>query len=163
MSQATTPRPTTIASGKQMTPFGAEENQLLLERMKGRNCYRIDLLLALREVWGDLVVSQRSALYSLVSGNCSDTTLQQICKYFFARSTAFSNYADYAYYFGDQDVPYICRLIQPIRQIIQQEYERARCDAVAAGCAPLGMDHDYLYVVAPAGLEITAEGWEPVC
>lgn len=163
MSQATEPLRTMTAYGKRTTPFGAEENPVVLERTKGRNAYRIDLLLALREIWGDLVVSQRSALYSLVSGSCSDTQLQQICRYFYTRSTAFSNYANYAHFFGDPDTPYICRLVRPARQLIQQEYERASVDAVSTGCVVLGTDHDYLYVAAPNGMDVTAEGWEHVC
>lgn len=163
MSQTAEPRHMTTVPGKQITPFGAEENPELLEKIKGRNAYRIDLLLSLREIWGDLVVSQRSALYLLVSGSCSDTQLQQICKYFFTRSTSFSNYADYAYYFGDPNVPYICRLVRPARQLIQRAYEGARRDAVDTGCAPIGVDRDYLYVIAPADLVVTAEGWEHVC
>lgn len=159
MSQTTTPLRSTIPCGTLTTPFGAVENPKNREQWtKIPGTHRVDLLVALRSVWGNNITRNRGTLYKLVAGKADDNELHSLLKYFYLRHPAFCNYVSSAYYFGNQDVSLIRRIISPARERILN-YQNACLDAAYdAGVGVLGYDMDYLYLSGP----IAREGCEVV-
>lgn len=111
---------------------------------------RVDLLVALRSIWGASITVKRDMLYRLVSGNISDRELHTYLKYFYLRYPAFANFVDNAYYFGDTEVPFVQRVLGPARDRVQKYYEEC---VVSAGSSIIGLDSDYLYLYRAVNME----------
>lgn len=164
MSPTTPPRPTTIPSGQRTTPFGAIESPTILETIKGRTqVYRVDLLVALKKIWGNWITEHRNLLYKVVSGSCTDTELRQGLKFFYLRSTSFGNCVNQAYYFGDQTIPLLVRVVRPAREAIQNYYESMVRLTYSTGGEIIGLDKDYLYIQLREGGIMEVEGGEHIC
>lgn len=162
MLPTTTPLPGTTLSGQQTTPFGAVENQSLRESVKAyNNVYRFDLLISLRDLWGDKALKYRPQLYKLVSGTCTDIELHQFLVFFYLRCMAFSNFVTREFYFGDPSIPLIRRLVVPARERINSQYDKFRAGIENAGGRLLGQDMDFMYASMPEDYRPT-EGCELV-
>lgn len=154
MSQVMTPQSTTTPCGAQISPFGAMTNPMA----SNNATHRVDLLVSLREIWGSSICNNRGLLYKMVAGTKTDTELHSLLKYFYIRHPAFTNFVNQAYYFGNQDVTLIRRIVVPARERILSYQSRCVETANAVGVAVVGFSEDYLYLGGP----IDVEGCETV-
>lgn len=160
MPRTMTPLHSTTLCGQRITPFGAVETPGLMESVDENTIvYRVDLLSALQNLWGQGILRCRNQLYKLVSGTCSDTELRQYLKFFYLRNPAFSNFVTREYYFGNQGVPLVRRIIEPAREVIQKYREELE----AKGFDVLGLDSDYLYLKVDTEGTPDIKGAEQVC
>ena len=160
MPRTTTPLHSTTLCGQRITPFGAVETPGLLESIDENTIvYRVDLLSSLQSLWGEGILRCRHQLYKLVSGTCSDTELRQYLKFFYLRNPAFSNFVTREYYFGNQNIPLLRRIIEPARDRIRKYREELE----ARGFEVLGQDADYLYLQIDGEETPGIEGVERVC
>ncbi len=159
MQPTKTPQSSTTLCGRRITPFGAVENPALLETLGDYDhVYRMDLLDALRPIWGESITKYRSQLYKLVSGTCSDTELQQYLRFYYLRFPAFTNFMTREYYFGNQNKPLLRRIIEPARERISNYV----AELEERGINVLGQHMDYLYFTAE-GNPPALKGVETVC
>lgn len=135
------------------------ENPTLLESLSEfGTVYRIDLLTALRSMWGESITKHRPQLYKLVSGTCTDTELQQYLRFYYLRCPAFTNFMTREYYFGKQDTPLLRRVIEPARECISRYAEKL----AESGINTIGQHMDFLYFTLPEGAP-ELKGAEVVC
>lgn len=161
MCTKVTPSSTTRC-GQQITPFGAIEMTNLSSLLVGKsNIYRIDLLTSLCDIWGEWITTKREQLYRMVSGSCSDTELHQYLTYFYLRSSSFNNYVNDAYYFGQIEVPFITRIVQPARKRIDNYKVKVIQGAIKVGGKVIAIDRDFLYIQSVTPIEV--EGSERLC
>lgn len=164
MSLQETPGLQTTHSGQRTTPFGARENPGLQERtMAFPNILRVDLLVALRDIWGEDIVADRDTLYRLVSGDCTDEELQELlCKYY-EESAAFANYCDEQWCFGDNSETFLYRIIKPARDLIEKYRNIITGTLRANKCICHGEDQDYMYLQCLSQYVPSYEGGEKLC
>lgn len=157
-------RNTTTVSGKQMTPFGAVKDPLLLERLPQTNVLRVDTLHALKDLWGMGIVSSREHLYRLVSGEISDSDFQELISSYYKRYAAFANYIDAAYLFGNRSESFVTRIILPVRKHLAAHVACVTKQCHRHSGTLLGMHEDYLYFSFPEHAKLpTLEGGERIC
>lgn len=160
MSRTMTPLPSTTLCGQRITPFGAVETPGLLEAIDGNSIiYRVDLLSSLQSLWGEGILRCRNQLYKLVSGTCSDTELRQYLKFFYLRNPSFSNFVTREYYFGNQNLPLLRRIIEPARERINRYYE----ELAGKNFDIIGLDADYLYLQVDTDVAPDIKGVAKVC
>lgn len=160
MPPLTTPKSSMTPYGQRTTPFGAVESPEVLEVVKTMSgVYRLDLLKALRNIWGANILRYRCQLYKLVSGTCSDVELRQYLKFFYLRYPAFGNFVTQAYYFGDQEKTLLQRIIEPARECVDNALKFYTAD----GCEVVGQHADYIYFVPTKDDAPIMRGAEPVC
>lgn len=135
----------TTASGKRITPFGAVENPTLLQNLPDKTILRVDTLACLKELWGDNILMARQHLYELVSGTVSDRDFQELITSYYKRYSAFANYVDEKYLFGERTLPLVVRIIQPAREAIQDYEQCLIAISRQAGGKYLGSHQDYAY------------------
>lgn len=132
----------TLQYGIQMTPFGAPCQDVTETEVTEK----IDLLVPLAEIWGDIAIANRNVLYAFISGDCDDAVLHQFSKYLYLRSPAFCNYVTEKFYFGDQDTPLLQRIIKPARDIVMDYMNTMTTRELNKGSKILGVNNYYLYV-----------------
>ena len=137
---------TMIVSGKRTTPFGAQEDPTILQKLPNKIVVRVDTLACLKSLWGANILMARQHLYEMVSGTVSDEDFRDLITSYYKRYSAFANYVDEKYLFEDQDIPLLVRVINPAREAIK-EYEK-RIIAITRSHRGefLGNDKDYVYV-----------------
>ena len=165
MSTQVMPQSTMILSGPQTTPFGAVENPFLEQYLlnTSRNILRVDLLVALQELWGDNIMRAREPLYKLVSGSCTDSQFQHLLSSNYKRFSAFANFVDERFLFGDQSVPLASRVIAPARAAIEAYKQKACRLAGMYHGTKIGEHHDYLYLMFRDGNIPNIVGGETIC
>lgn len=151
MSQDRNQKSTMTPCGPQTTPFGAVENPFLLDSLRGNNnyLYRVDLLYSLQNLWGENICNSRQHLYEIVAGTVSDTQLQELLLSYYKRFSAFANYVDTAYLFGDSKVPLLQRVLGPARECISAYQQRVQSICRQYGGEFHGLDMDYAYFSFP--------------
>lgn len=135
----------TTVSGKRTTPFGAKENQDLLNDLPDRVVLRVDTLSCLKEMWGDNILMARQHLYELVAGTVSDSDFQVLITSYYKRYSAFANYVDEKYLFGEKSLPLVVRIIEPARTAIAEYEQRLIAISRQYGGHYLGNHQDYAY------------------
>lgn len=136
---------TMTAFGKQTTPFGAMEYPGLLLNLPNKIVLRVDTLSCLKELWGDNILMARQHLYELVAGTVSDEGFQRLITSYYKRYSAFANYVDEKYLFGEKGLPLVVRIIQPAREAIKNYEQRLIAISRQYGGEYLGNHQDYSY------------------
>lgn len=144
MSVTKTSLNTTTASGRQ-TPFGATENPGLLLSLPDKIVLRVDTLSCLKELWGDNILMARQHLYELVAGTVPDVDFQGLITSYYKRYSAFANYVDEKYLFGEKSLPLVVRIIEPARTTIREYEQRLIAISRQYGGEYLGNHQDYAY------------------
>lgn len=154
---------TTIVSGRQTTPFGAVEDPSLLQGLPEKGVLRVDTLSCLKEIWGDNILMGRQHLYRLVSGKVSDAEFQELLVSYYKRYSAFANYVDEKYLFGDTNIPLVTRIIKPAREAIG-EYTKTvmRVGRIYSGTY-LGNHQDFVYLAFTSDLLPEFDGGCRLC
>ena len=135
----------TTASGKRTTPFGAVENPELLLNLPDKVILRVDTLSCLKELWGDNILMARQHLYELVAGTVSDEAFQGLITSYYKRYSAFANYVDEKYLFGEKSLPLVVRIIEPARAAIKEYEQRLIAISRQYGGQYLGNHQDFAY------------------
>lgn len=126
-----------------VTPFGAIENPQVLELIKGKNVLRIDTLESLKILWGKNILLSRNHLYRMISGNVSDEEFQKLLASYYKRYSAFANYCDKEFIFGDRNIPFVVRIIGPCRKRINEYSAHYKCLCRSSKGLYLGSHQDY--------------------
>lgn len=101
--------------------------------------------MSLKSMFGDSILMSREHLYKLVSGPDSDELFRSLLTSYYKRYYAFANYVDNQYVFEDQSVPLVVRIIQPVRNQIDECAASAKRLCQIYGGKHLGNDKDYSY------------------
>lgn len=112
---------------------------------------RIDMLECLRDIWGASILTGRSNVYKLVSGDTDDKTYRKLLCSYYKTHTAFANYVDRIMIFGRRDIPFIKRFTDETRAYLDTYGDTV--DSVVRtynGSKLLLEDNEYrYYAVAP--------------
>lgn len=154
---------TTTVFGPRTTPFGAVEHPRLLLNLPNKVVLRVDHLTSLKEIWGEDILTSRQQLYALVAGTISDSGYQDLISSYYVQYSAFANYVDEKYFFEDQSLPLLSRIIEPARSVIQDYAERVEQVCRRYGGKLLGTHQDYSYYVFPSETLPELEGSERIC
>lgn len=112
----------------------------------GMSIAKIDLLECLRGVLGDNCMLYRDMYYKLVSGSCSTQAEHiEIFASAYRRFRQFTEYVNNIYYYGETNIPIIPRVLNPIRDIIDDYKSSVMTTMSAVGGKFLMNTHDYLY------------------
>lgn len=114
-----------------------------------RNIYRIDLLYALRDYWGESIVVSRDNIYKLVSGDTTDVDYRKLIATYYRTHAAFACYVDEIYMFGDSRRPFITQFVESVRGILNTELELKRRAYVSSSGKELLLSKEYLYFSMP--------------
>lgn len=129
---------------------------------------KVDLLVPCKYKWGENIMTSRDLLYILVSHGC-DVTAERYSKIFQSyckKYVAFFNYVMDETMFGNSEVPWIYRVMHPVRESIEN-YRKYVDDKVRN--APdtkvrfLMHTHDYVYYAYLRGKPIDIEGGTIIC
>lgn len=125
---------------------------------------KVDLLVALQELWGQSILQARAPVYRMVSGTCSDSAFQGLLCSHYKRFAAFANFVDERYLFGDSSIPLASRIITPAREAIRAYSEKVcRISAPWRGTR-MGEHQDYLYIAFSSLDNIPdLRGGSPLC
>lgn len=133
------------------TPYGlqrTEPSTLYQSSVQGKVIYRFDIFEYLSKYFGDNIVhADRERLYTLVSGEC--TSIKQYCSilaHCYRRYSAFANWIDFEFYFGDEAIPLQKRLVTKMQLLV----EEARAYFNGYGGKFLMEDRGYIYVAFPS-------------
>lgn len=145
MSVTKTSPSTMMTSGQRTTPFGAQENPNLLLSLPDKIILRVDTLSCLKELWGENILMSRLHLYKLVAGTVTDVEFQGLITSYYRRYSAFANYVDDKYYFGEKSLSLVSRIIDPARDVIRNYEQRVIAISRQYGGEYLGNHQDYAY------------------
>lgn len=132
-----------------ITPFGMKEIDLLNpyeNGVKDKFIVKVDLLLTLRDLWGDNIMGHRTQLYKILSGTLEDSEAYgELLASFYKRFAAFANYCDGQYFFGDNTQPILMRIVNPALDVVQK-YEQDLINRYQGGGSKyLVTTHGYAY------------------
>ena len=133
--------------------------------IKGKTIYKVDLLTCLKDLWGSNILMSRDYTYYLVSGNCSDEKYKSIIKSYYRKFIAFGNYINHIFIFGDKSIPYIRRIVEPARSLLNEYYDIVCEDITINGGKYLMRTNEYVYfaMVENVEFETSLEGVKLVC
>ena len=132
------------------TRFGMKEtspSSLYQTHIAGKVIYEFDLLQYLSKYFGENMVRDRVQLYTLLSGNVPDKEYCRILAYCYRRYSAFANFIDYEYYFGNQDAKLFKRIVTKLQLLVTE----ARLYVSGFGGRVLMEDRGYVYVAFNEG------------
>lgn len=134
------------------TPFGmiiTDNIQLYDAPIKDKVIYKYDILLSLSKLWGTNMLRGREYVWKLVSGDdVPDDIYRKILAHSYKRFSAFANYIDDIYLFGDPTISLHKRIIQDAHKVINE-----RRELVVANGKYIGESRGYIYMVYPKGEE----------
>ena len=124
-----------------------ENIQLYESPIRDKIIYKYDLLDALSSIWGENIVKGHDYVWKIVSGDVdSDKLYKRIIAHSYRRFSAFANYIDDIYFFGDPTISLHERIISDSKALIDER----RKTIIECG-KYIGEDHGYLYLVVPKG------------
>lgn len=127
MSSIKLPYHPEIVSQVHVTRFGVSEitTPLVYETpIKDKILVRVDLLEALRNVWGDSALHARSTTYSLVSGNCDDEVLRQRFASYYRKYSKVMGYINTVYEQGSVGIPLLEQVLADVKTLISAYTEQ---------------------------------------
>jgi len=117
----------------------------LENKIEGRILLKIDMLDSLKELWGPNVMMARDILYKIVSGCVEEQEYLELLTSYYKRFSAFANYVDYQYMFGEEDTPLLVKIIKPIREKVCAYQLKMEEQILKKGGKVVGVSHDYIY------------------
>ena len=125
----------------------------------GKVIYEFDLLKCLSKHFGDNIVRDREPLYTLLSGKTkSNKEYCEVLAYCYRRYSAFANFIDFEYYFGDEGIKLFDRIINKLQNIVREE----RCNIASYGGKWLMENMGYVYIAFPIDKAPSADSLEGV-
>lgn len=113
--------------------------------LNGIRIARIDLLECLRSTFGDNCFIYRDLLYKLVSGTGNKQEHLELFASFYRKYVGITEYVNQLYYFGESDIPIVPRVLQEVREVINDYRSEVAKQFESAGGKYLLHTHDYLY------------------
>lgn len=130
------------------TRFGAIEsnNPTLYDTpLSDKIILKVDTLDVLKDIWGETILMSREKTYKLVSGHATDDEYRKLLASYYAKYSGFCNYVTDKYVFGDNSIPLISRIVDPVRKMIDTHSSNVAGILVSNGGKFLMRTHDYLY------------------
>lgn len=158
MSGTVTQRSSMTHYGSRTTLFGAVETPHLLSNLPTGNLMKVDTLVCLQYLWGKEMLADRELLYRVVAGTVTTEEYQLLICKCYELYTAFTNYVDECYVFGENEIPLIRRIILPARERIDNYATGVIAAARKASGKVVGRHKDYLYILYPDGISVNFEG-----
>lgn len=162
-----------IALTEKMTLYGAVESNMPTLYDKPLTNYnypilKVDLLIPCGDRWGKNIMTSRDLLYILVSHGCDVTTEEysKIFQSYYRKYATFANYVTNITMFGDSSIPWIYRVMRPIRESIEcykQEVDTMVRSAAGTKVKFLMHTHDYVYYSYLRGKPLSIEGGTIIC
>lgn len=130
------------------TTFGAIEiscPNVYETPITGLRIVRVDLLECLREDFGDNCFVYRDVLYKLISGSTSKNEHLELFQSYYRRYAGITAFVNEIYYYGESEIPIVPRVLQRVRDMINNYREEVMLQLQESGGKFLVHTHDYLY------------------
>lgn len=108
----------------------------------GKVIVRVDLLEALRDIFGDSAFIYRDCVYKVIAYN---DNLNDLFASYYRRFPTFRAYVNEVYAFGDNSVPIIDRVVNPLREKVKENGVSVYETLYNMGGKYLLRTHEYLY------------------
>lgn len=146
---------TRFGSRKLLSPENPYERPLK-ESIK-KTLLKIDKLQVFVDLWGCNLLTSRSNVYALVSGDTDDDRYRSILCSYYKTHVQFANYVDRIVVFGAQSVPVIARLTDSMRNDLRT-YAASIDTHLRSyyGTKRLLEDREYLYYAVDKGCDFSS-------
>lgn len=123
---------------------------------------RLDMLVALEDLWGENILMARSHTYKIISGNCSDEEFRSILISYVKRYSAFQNYVLSKYLFESDDNNLVRAIIVPAIQEINK-YKNYLLRVVENNSCRVVMEtNGYLYITSRKPIVLNLRGMKVI-
>ena len=113
--------------------------------IEGMKIVRVDALECLRDVLGETLVSSRSSLYKLISGNCGVEDYRELLAEYYKKYPEVTNFINEVYDYGNNDIPIDKQVASRLLDLVNNNCRDVITSLTSLGGKYLITTHLYMY------------------